>query len=679
MNLKKFYIGQKQMSNYLFFIFVLGFTNALYQIAIIKHLSIGSPFYSITLTVNIIVGLTLFSLGLGAYINKFIKPEKIRLIQILTAISIFFVFIFLLALSPELFRASIFSIIYTIVVLSLPMILMGILIIDIYRKFLDSKDNIAKLVFWHTVSFAFGQILAYWFIEFIGANSLFIIILFLFLVFFIKPKIFYILFLLVVILLYWLPIDLQLENFRNKEMALWPNSIGTSHVKSLWSPYVKVDVFSFDDCIAGVYNYGQQWMTCQDRSKDFELRSQLYPQLHGDILLIGAGGGMGLSQFNASDNVTGVELDPVVVELMKGEFSQYNNNAYNQFNVVAADGREFLESTKDKYDYIIYEGIDYTFAAKSKNFIEVENYLYTEEGLNLALNSLKPSGSLILIHTAGLTPVARAIDAVGDKYFVDLRKYSLEKPVPFEGLIVTVSKDIFSFKYLRDIYRANSQIFSTLDFGFSANKITDNKPFLYMDDMASISKFIYLSSLLFILTILGLIFLPLRNKNSKLYFFLLGSGLMISELFFITELRSFFGDYILTFIIFSLIFFVAYSLGNYYFDRFKRLINLTPIVLVWSLILSQFIPWGSGLLVKYLFTFILVAPTAFILGIFFPLALSKIKEEELPFAYMIDSLGVALGFFLFYLISIFFGFINAFVLVLVIYSILIFLIKKIKN
>lgn len=679
MDLKKINIGKKQMSNYLFFIFILGFTNALYQIAIIKHLSIGSPFYSIALTVNVIVGLTLFSLGLGAYLNKFIRDEKIRLIQIMTPISVLVSFLFLLLLSPELYQASVFSIIYTIVVLSLPMILMGVLIIDVYKNFLESKDNIAKLVFWHSVSFALGQILAYGFIKFIGANALFIIILLVLLSFFIKRKLFYIIFVLGLVLLYWLPVDYHLENLRNKEMGLWPNTIDAQHEKSLWSPYSKIDIFSFEDCLAGVYNYGQQWMTCQDKSKDFELRSILYPQLHGDILLIGAGGGMGLSQFDEADNVTGVELDPVVVDLMKGEFSKYNNNVYNKFNVVAADGREFLESTKDKYDYIIYEGIDYTFAAKDKNFIEVENYLYTEEGINLALKALKPDGSLMLIHTFGVTPIARALDVIDDKYFVDVRGYSLAKPVPFDGIMVTVSKDIFSFKYLRDIYRANFQIFNDLDFSLSAHKITDNKPFLYIEDMSSVSKFIYLSLLFFVLTIIGLIFLPFKHKNSKLFFFLLGSGLIISELFFITELRSFFGDYILTFIVFSLVFFIAYALGNYYFDRFRRLINLTPLVLVLSLILSQYIPWGSGLLVKYLFTLVLVAPSAFVLGIFFPLALSKIKKEELPFAYMIDSLGVALGFFLFYLISIFFGFISTFVLAVVIYSLLMFLIKRFKN
>ena len=83
MNLEKSNNDKKQMNTYLFFIFILGLTNALYQIAIIKHLSIGSPLYSITLIVNVIVSLTLFSLGLGAYLSKFIKPEIIKRLEII--------------------------------------------------------------------------------------------------------------------------------------------------------------------------------------------------------------------------------------------------------------------------------------------------------------------------------------------------------------------------------------------------------------------------------------------------------------------------------------------------------------------------------------------------------------------------------------------------------------------
>ena len=93
----------------------------------------------------------------------------------------------------------------------------------------------------------------------------------------------------------------------------------------------------------------------------------------------------------------------------------------------------------------------------------------------------------------------------------------------------------------------------------------------------------------------------------------------------------------------------------------------------------QFIPWGASLFIKSLFTIILLVPSALCLGIFFPLALSKIKAEELPFAYMIDSLGVALGFFLFYLASIFYGFVFSFSLVIGLYIILLILLKKFDN
>ena len=190
---------------------------------------------------------------------------------------------------------------------------------------------------------------------------------------------------------------------------------------------------------------------------------------------------------------------------------------------------------------------------------------------------------------------------------------------------------------------------------------------------------IYGALILFVLVFLSLVFKPGTNKKSRIYFFLLGSAMIISELFFITELRSLFGNYLLTFIIFSLIFFIAYALGNYYFDKFKKYLIITPLIFIVSLILTQFIPWGASLVIKFLFTFVLLAPLSFCLGIFFPLALSKITEEELPFVYMIDSLGVALGFFLFYLLSIFYGFVVSYLVAIIFYVGLIFLTYRFKK
>ena len=329
-------IGKKQINHYLFFIFILGLTNALYQIAIIKHLSIGSPFSSITLIVNVIISLTLFSLGIGAYLSKFVNRSKMNWIAGLSALSVLIVFVFLLKFLPLLSFDQPLAIFYIVVLLSLPMILMGILIAKVYQIFVEHKKKIGQLVFWHTIGFALGQVAAYAFIKFIGANLLFFVIFFIFFAFYFKKKIFIPFIVAVVIALFFIPIDAKLESFRNREMLLWPNTSTANHLHSAWSPYAKIDVFVFDDCIAGVYNYGQQWMTCQDKTKDFEIRSELYPELKGKILLIGAGGGMGLSQFDDEQDVTGVELDPVVVDIMKNKFSKYNNNSYNKFNVLNA-------------------------------------------------------------------------------------------------------------------------------------------------------------------------------------------------------------------------------------------------------------------------------------------------------------------------------------------------------
>lgn len=666
----------KNINKYYFYIFILGLVNAIYLLAIIKQLYIGKAFNFLTTIINLIITLTIISLGIGAYISRFfnrnIRESKLRAVILFCALSMVLVLLFMLLFLPEQ-NLRVLPFIITSGFVSIPMIILGIAIALVYMPFIKG-ENLGKLVFFHTLGFGLGQVIGLLFIRLIGANTLFLLMFVLLLILVVKRKLYIVL--LIVVFLISISIfhlEPRLESLRNREKMLWFDSQYMTHVYSGWSPYSKIDLYNYDDCIAGVYNYAQQWMTCKNKNKDFKLRRLLYSALKGDVLLIGTGGGMGLNAFNETTSITAVEIDPLVVHLMKTEFRDYNNDAYNNVKTYAVDGRAFLETDRKRYDYIIFEGLDYTFASKFKSFVGVENYLHTKEGLLAALGHLKEDGALLLFFTNTPLIVSKTIASIPEDYLFEIRKYHLYSPINFEGFLLTITKN--RIDYLTSLYDKYPNYFKEYTLSLPhVGGIIDNRPFLYLSDEVDVSIFLYLPIFIFLVIIS---FSLIKKKAFYFYFFLLGTGMIIGELFFINIFRSLFYNYITTFVIISIIFFSGFSIGSYCYRILRKHKVIGPFLMLFSVFFAYFIPWSSNLILKFLFSTIVIFPTAFFMGTFFPLGLSKIGNKEFPSAYLLDSLGVAVGFVLFYILSMLFGFIFSFYFVIVVYIILLVLLSKI--
>ncbi|MHC4945325.1 MAG: spermidine synthase family protein, partial [Planctomycetota bacterium] len=85
-----------------------------------------------------------------------------------------------------------------------------------------------------------------------------------------------------------------------------------------------------------------------------------------DSLVIGAGGGLDVlgALYYGAAHVNAVELNPLIVEAVKGKFREYSGDLYHDERVsaVAAEGRHYVEKDTRLYDRIILTGVD-TFAA----------------------------------------------------------------------------------------------------------------------------------------------------------------------------------------------------------------------------------------------------------------------------------------------------------------------------
>jgi hypothetical protein len=118
------------------------------------------------------------------------------------------------------------------------------------------------------------------------------------------------------------------------------------------------------------------------------------------VLVIGVGGGRDLItawKFGASD-ITGVEIDPVTIELVSKKYSPLSKGLFKWPNVhlVAGEGRHFVEHSNQKYDVIQLTGVDTLASQSSGAYVLAENYLYTTEAVYSYLNHLNPRGVLSL-------------------------------------------------------------------------------------------------------------------------------------------------------------------------------------------------------------------------------------------------------------------------------------------
>src|SRR3712207_205315 len=120
-------------------------------------------------------------------------------------------------------------------------------------------------------------------------------------------------------------------------------------------------------------------------------------------LVIGSGGGQDVivALSGGVDNVTAVELNPLVVSAVK-RFESESGNIYNNTNVelIIDDGRRFISSSSEKYDMIVLKLVDSWAAQLAGGYALSENYLYTVEAFQQYFRHLeKDNGGGMLVMT----------------------------------------------------------------------------------------------------------------------------------------------------------------------------------------------------------------------------------------------------------------------------------------
>ena len=126
------------------------------------------------------------------------------------------------------------------------------------------------------------------------------------------------------------------------------------------------------------------------------------------VLIIGAGGGSDILQalYHNTQKIDGVEINPQMVEIVEKKYDDFTGNIYslNNVNIHIAEAREFITSTKERYDLIQMSMVDSSGASSSGLKSIGENYLYTVESIENAINTLAPNGYLSISRWIKLPP-----------------------------------------------------------------------------------------------------------------------------------------------------------------------------------------------------------------------------------------------------------------------------------
>lgn len=481
------------------------------------------------------------------------------------------------------------------------------------------------------------------------------------------------------------------------------------------------------------------------------------------VLVIGSGTGSELQlalQNNAAE-ITGIELNPQVIDLLQQNSSILNNE---KINIIIGEGRGVLSQLENKYDIItipILEG----FASSAAGMYSLhENYLFTVESFEAMIEHLKDDGIFAVTswintpprHSLKLfTTLVQALENNG----IIQPEYNIAAIRSWGTVTIIVKKDkinsgdvqiINEFcdeKYFDEFYypgisEDESNIYNVLapDIYFqSAQKIlfSDRKQFYSdyafnleppSDDKPYFSHFLKLTNLFYLVETLGkesvtlyeygyvilivtlvqivvlailLILVPvffLKKEavqvgvklKTLLYFSGLGIGYMFVEIVLIQKYILFLSHPIfsVSVVIASLLFFSG--IGSYYSTKLSKLSDSNLIIIIiliitLSLIFFTALPTIFSSLIhldmtlKYIISFLLIAPIAFFMGMPFPIVIKKLAVNNsslIPWAWSINGFLSVISAVLVPIIAMEFGF--TFVVIFAVFGYTISLISRLK-
>ena len=230
-----------------------------------------------------------------------------------------------------------------------------------------------------------------------------------------------------------LPLTLSISQY--KALSIIRGSVGTKILRTEWSPLSRIDVvdspaikfdpapglsFAFQgeippvrgividaDAVTVMTHVGD---TIQN-ARYLDHTSQALPYhliANPKVAILGAGGGSGvlLALLHEGKSISAVELDPTIIRLVKEEYKEFCGGIYSlpQVKLITADGRGFIESSRDRFDMIEIALIGSFGASAGGIYALSENYLHTVDAFKSYFEHLTSGGILSVTHWIQFPP-----------------------------------------------------------------------------------------------------------------------------------------------------------------------------------------------------------------------------------------------------------------------------------
>jgi SAM-dependent methyltransferase len=175
-------------------------------------------------------------------------------------------------------------------------------------------------------------------------------------------------------------------------------------VEQLWSPYYRIDYDRLRRSImVNLISHQDMVARGNDASPSYAytlphiLNRDAGGRAFEDVLIIGAGSGNDVSRALQWDarHIDAVEIDPVILRLGR---IHHPDHPYQDGRVSMHldDGRNFLRSTQQQYDLIVYALLDSLVLHSSYSNIRLESYLFTQQAFADIRRCLRPGGQFFV-------------------------------------------------------------------------------------------------------------------------------------------------------------------------------------------------------------------------------------------------------------------------------------------
>jgi hypothetical protein len=341
------------------------------------------------------------------------------------------------------------------------------------------------------------------------------------------------------------------------------------------------------------------------------------------MLIMGPGGGREIiiGLVNGIKNITGVEINKDFVEMVK-DYRQYNGGVYTAFdnvNIITAEGRSYLEGSKDRFDIIL---IIQPFTKSSRSvegYALTENYLLTSEAIKAYTDHLTDEGILaVVLHNTNeimrfITSTLVVFENMGISNKEAMNHlYTVGKEI---NPLIVLGKKSFTERQATDIYNAMLQtsLVSPLTFipklgqktvtvkmednstteinifnedliavaegrlnlqeliektSYNIKPTTDNRPFFFKDERWLPKNLIPIIVITFLINLVLIIASLIQTRKDRkvkellILVMLLGFGFMMIEISFFNKLILYLGSPIYSLAIIIGVLLVGMSIGS---------------------------------------------------------------------------------------------------------------------